>query len=405
MPSDLFGLPLTTRSQAAAAAYNQALQALFLDKAGVEEKLNEAIRLDSSFALPKALLARIKAVQRKTEESKAYLNSLSGTSELTERERSQVESLKLFVVGQTGEAVAAMELHLKNNPRDFLILTLLSNFIFFSGGMGKKERLLRLLEESQSQFGDHPLFLTRYSFHLQEVGDYERAEAMALTAMRVDPDNLFAIHSLAHIYQQGGQYERVEELVRGIDFQYYQSSFLCGHMHWHRSLAALPREGAQVAQQYYFEHLPSTSGLAVGHLEVADFTGLLWRIKMRGEAIQVPPEIKVKIEEIVRTEESSSRLLFSLVHCALYWGLEGNAEVLDRLQARLVSIYPEKESASCHLGLSVFRAIGAIAQNHFEEARQMLSTVTPGLLELMGGSNIERQVILEMKKWLRGQTA
>src|SRR5437764_4616321 len=122
---DRFGLPLTAQSAAAAEQYVRAVDLLLSANFGAEALLDAALAADPEFALAHIARARLLQMQSQVGEAKeaaAAARALAGR--LTARERAHIETVALIVEGAGPQAMASLEGHAAEYPRDALPLSL-----------------------------------------------------------------------------------------------------------------------------------------------------------------------------------------------------------------------------------------------------------------------------------------
>ena len=104
MPSfiDEYGLPLSTTSEAAAAAYREGVRLMLSAWPGAGALLDAAIEADPDFALSYAARARLHAIFAEGAKAKAAIEraSVLVTRRGAERERSHVEVLAHAIAGR-----------------------------------------------------------------------------------------------------------------------------------------------------------------------------------------------------------------------------------------------------------------------------------------------------------------
>ncbi|MGC0391818.1 hypothetical protein ABIF91_004180 [Bradyrhizobium sp. USDA 241] len=144
---DRYGLPLSTTSDEAAAAYREGVDLMLAGWTGTAETLDRAIATDPDFALPLIARARVHAFYQQGDlaRQKATLARELVTKRGTERERSHVETLALAIEGRLPEAIASTLKHIDAWPRDAVVLSLpLGAFgLFAFSGMADPARALR----------------------------------------------------------------------------------------------------------------------------------------------------------------------------------------------------------------------------------------------------------------------
>src|SRR5436190_3789021 len=148
MLDDRYGLAISTSSASALDAYVDGVDRLLSANAVPEDSFARAVEIDPGFALAHIGCARALQLQARAADARsaaARARSLIGG--LTARERSHVEALAIAVDGDAVTALAAIQAHLAEWPRDAMVLapaTGVYGLIGFSGRADRNERLAQL---------------------------------------------------------------------------------------------------------------------------------------------------------------------------------------------------------------------------------------------------------------------
>src|SRR5215469_334349 len=116
---DRFGLPLTTASAEAAETYIRAVDLMLSANIGAEALLDAALAADPEFALAHIARARLLAVQARVAEAKEAVQAARTlTDRVTAREARHIATVALAIDGKSNEAMALLEEHVAEFPRD-----------------------------------------------------------------------------------------------------------------------------------------------------------------------------------------------------------------------------------------------------------------------------------------------
>src|SRR5258707_5209956 len=180
--ADRVGLPLTTQSPQAAESYNRAVDLLLSANAGVEALLDAALAADPEFALAHIARARLCQVQARMPEAKQAAAEARGLRDrVSAREQGTIEVIALTIDGAGPQAMARLEDHVAEYPRDALALSLalgVFGLLGFSGRLDHHDAQLALLERLAPQC-DADLgvltYLRRAPIETRAVGTRARA--------------------------------------------------------------------------------------------------------------------------------------------------------------------------------------------------------------------------------------
>src|SRR5712675_2082542 len=117
--ADRVGLPLTTQSPQAAESYNRAVDLMLSANIGGEALLDAALAADPEFALAHIARARLLQVQARVADAKeAAAAARRPSRRVTAREARHVETVALLSDGNGKAAMAMLEEHVAEFPRD-----------------------------------------------------------------------------------------------------------------------------------------------------------------------------------------------------------------------------------------------------------------------------------------------
>src|SRR5690606_20743446 len=135
------------------------------------------------------------------DDARRYADQARALSEgLPPRERQHVEALALMAHDKGDDAFALMRRHLAEFPRDALILLRADRHVFYSGGEDRQRKQLDLLAAFAGDYDADWWYPGQYGFALGECGRYDEAVALAERSLALNPKNVWAAHTLAHVY-------------------------------------------------------------------------------------------------------------------------------------------------------------------------------------------------------------
>src|SRR5262249_7836719 len=150
MASDRFGYPVTTASEEAAKHYGRAVDCMLSANFGAADALDAALHADPDFALAHAAKARWLQLYMSMPEAKAEAAAARALRDcLTPREARHVEIIARAVDGGGPQALALLDEHLADYPRDAVPLSLalgVFGLLGFSGRRDHREAELGMLQ-------------------------------------------------------------------------------------------------------------------------------------------------------------------------------------------------------------------------------------------------------------------
>src|ERR1700688_1982642 len=279
--TDRFGLPLTTPSAQAAESYGRAVDLLLSANTGGEALLDAALMADPEFALAHIARARLCQMQARMPKAKEAAARARGLADrVSAREQGTIEVIALTVDGAGPQAMARLEAHIADYPRDALALSLalgVFGLLGFSGRIDHHEAQLALLERLARHWGEDWWFLTYLGWGRIELGDIARGAAEVERALEGNPRNAFAAHARAHGYFEAGDAEGGATFVEAWLPDYARESQLHCHLSWHLALFELARGNTERVRQLYADAIRPAVSHAPPLFNLADAASLLWR--------------------------------------------------------------------------------------------------------------------------------
>src|SRR5215213_3518131 len=190
---DRYDLPLTTSSEAAAAAYREAHDAMLSAWPGAVEALDRAMAADPEFALPYIARARLHQTYGEGTEARAKAaRARELAAHATKRERHHVEVLAAAVEGRAKEALAGAEQHVEEFPRDALVFVALLGaygLYAFSGRPDHDAARVTICERHAAHYGEDWWFLTYLGWSHTEAGNVGAGRTVTERAIMLRPEN------------------------------------------------------------------------------------------------------------------------------------------------------------------------------------------------------------------------
>jgi hypothetical protein len=393
MTRDRFDLPLTTASEAAAAAYRDGLDRILSAWSGAEQAMSRAVAEDPSFTLAHIGLARVHQIFGRGAEARA---SAGRARELavntTDRERGHVHVIASAIEGQPMKALAAAERHLEDYPRDALVLSMLLGafgLYAFSGRPDHDAARLAICERHAAHYGEDWWFLSFRGWANTEAGNVNVGLQQSERALALRRENGHAAHALAHAYFEQGDAASGGKFLSGWLPAHDRASFLNGHLTWHLALLVLETDDCQGALKIYQEQIrPSVSDAPLINV-VTDGASLLWRLALDGRDIS-----RSHWDEIA---EFGDRRLphagahFMDLHCVLAAAAMGDDARLNRRLSELERLHADGRLAPGATALELCRGVRAFAAGDDREAIRILEPLMPEVVRI-GGSHAQREL-------------
>lgn len=151
--------------------------------------------------------------------------------------------------------------------------------------VGDNERRLHSSEHALARWSrtdpGYSFLLGQHSFSLGEMNRLEEAEHIGQRALEIDPDDAWARHALAHVYETTGNTEAAIGLLRGSIDRWSSQALLAHHIWWHLAVRLLAADDIAGALEVHDLCLPDSTTA----FRLCDQASLLWRIELRGRSV------------------------------------------------------------------------------------------------------------------------
>jgi tetratricopeptide (TPR) repeat protein len=385
MPTDAYGLTVTTGSPAALATYDRAVRALLGWQADALELFRAAIAQDPGLALAHAGAAICLFLEERFAETKAATEAArAAVAGQSERERRHVEAVALWTSGKADEAAQAMRGHLAEYPRDVMVLQRLYYVYFWQG------RFPEMLEATTALVGHYPgesFALGLHAFALEEGGRCDEAIRAAEAALALNPADAWGVHALAHgLYESASFDTGITRLPPAIE-PCRGLNWFRNHLLWHLALLHFARgdyERAGEMSRTVFEQAPSS---IAGDLH--DSISLLWRMELTGRPMR---ERWAPFVAIARERMTRQGLAFHVAHVAMALAAGGDWAGAEQHLGMVRERAPKDRSGLAGaLLVPLVEGLHAFARGDHALAVARLEPLRPRIVEL-GGSRAQRDV-------------
>jgi hypothetical protein len=389
MPIDRNGYSLTT-NRATAEAYNSGLDKLLSANAGAEQDFARAVAADPDYAPAYAALARCHQVYGDRARAKAAIAAAREKSpKFSGREAGLVACLGFVLDGKGTEALAAIQAHMREFPRDALALSPVCGVFGiygFSGRAGRDTELRGYLDTLESGIGDDWWFLVQHGFARIETGDVANGAAKVEQAMALFPREANGAHIRAHAHYELGEsragYAALTEWIE----PYPRDALLHCHLDWHRALWALDLGKTDDAWAIYRANV-APGAIWGPTLNVAtDAASFLLRAEFAG-ATRDTTEWK-RVADYIRAEFPRAGIAFVDVHALLASAMAGDDEAFIERKSGL-------RGPAVDMVAGLGETFRAYAKGEYANAATSLAPLLPAH-ERIGGSRAQRDFLEQL---------
>ena len=387
--TDRYGLIVTTASPAALEHFQEGMDRLLAYGPGAEERFTAALEADPGLAVAhvgRALLAAVQGDAAAARVAAGHARETVGGA--TWRERQHVEAVSALVAGETARGLELVDEHVKDFPRDAILVNQASSSIALAGRSDREEHRIAFLERLAPAYGDDWWFQSALAFTYHEVDRFEESRRLSERSLQQYPANASAAHNLAHIsfetldIDAGAAF--LDEWMTGYD---RNAHFHC-HLAWHQAMFAL-HEGRYARALEIFERdiLRSVNPRSA----MTDGTALLWRVKLDGAHDQPLPWRSLAD---LAGRVSRPGYLFGEVHAALAYAACGDEAALTKLMDDLRALDAKGNPIAGRVVLPLVQGTAAFAAGDYAGALAHFEPVESEMHRI-GGSHAQWELFEE----------
>ncbi|HEY7538872.1 MAG TPA: tetratricopeptide repeat protein [Methylomirabilota bacterium] len=387
--TDRYGLTLSTASADAARLYQDGMDQLLSYGLGADQSFAAAGAADEGFALAHAGAALFSLFQGDGVAAKAAIERACGlTAGVTRRERQHVEALAAIAGGEAARGLALIEEHVKEFPRDALLVNQAGSTIGLGGRADREALRVRFVEALAGAYGDDWWYQSALGFTYHEVGRYEESRRLSERSLAQYPGNANASHNIAHVCYETvdneGGIALLTDWLGGYD---RRAPFHC-HLAWHVALFELQCGRPEQALTIYERDIAPSSN---PRLAMIDGSALLWRFGLYD--YQKGPLPWRRLADLA-ARVTRPGFIFGDVHAALVYASAGDGAAMSALITGLEALHGKGHPIAGSVALPLVRAVGAYVAGDYAGALALMESVD-GEIHRVGGSHAQWELFEE----------
>ena len=280
--ADSCGLVYSGASAKSLDLYEQAQRQMLCYIGDPLATINQAIAESPAFVMAHYLQAYANLVSTEASGLVVATKALASSARIdcNERESMHRLAIKALVEGRYEGAQSHLQRLLIEFPRDILALQVSHLFDFYRGDVRNlRNRPARVMYSWSENDPHYHAVLGMYAFGLEECNLYAMAEEVGQKAIELNPQDGWAHHAVAHVYEMQGQQQKGIDWMASREPLWAPDSFLAIHNWWHRALFHLDLDQIDVVLDIYDQHVRGTNSNII--LDLVDASSLLWRLLLR----------------------------------------------------------------------------------------------------------------------------
>lgn len=393
--------PITGQADAVA-LYDAAIDDLVRFHVDVIDKMRALTDQHPTFAMGDALAAYLHLMSTDPNDLAAARSFASGLSShaSNDRERAHDAAVSTWLAGDWHGSARILDDLLVRWPADVLALMIGHQLDFFLGdARNLRDRVGRSLVAFDPQHPHQGFVRGMQAFGLEEAGHYEAAREAGLEALGRNPDDVWAVHAVAHVYEMQGRVDEGIDHLRSRVEDWGDGNLLTVHNWWHFALYLLERHLHDEVLNIYDTRIHHDASDGVP-LELLDASALLWRLHLDGV------DTGGRFGQIADAWAASrgdhgSWYAFNDVHAVMAFvgdDRRGDARAaIDRLRAAVAAPGTDPDQPSnrrmvTDVGLPASEALVAFAEERYQDAVDLLWPARR-TFHHFGGSHAQRDVL------------
>lgn len=170
----------------------------------------------------------------------------------TDREKAVLLAAKAWREGHQRLSAALLEGALRQSPADALLVRLLHDIYFFLGdNLNLRNSVARCMQSWDPSMPGYGFVSGMLSFGFEECLQFDRAEDFGMQAVNLNPEDSWAVHAVAHVYEMTCRSREGKRFLRETREHWEKANLFNHHIHWHWALFNLEDGEYQYAMGRY----------------------------------------------------------------------------------------------------------------------------------------------------------
>jgi tetratricopeptide (TPR) repeat protein len=271
--------------------------------------------------------------------------------------------------------------------------------------LGKAQWMRDIAERAapfwQETSADYGAFLSYRAFANEEAGYLNEAERFGLTALEIDPSDIWGAHAVAHALLMKGEAKRGVDCLERLSTHWGHGNQMRHHLWWHVCLFLLELgEHDRILELLTSEVRNPESSLVkaspAAPIDIQNFASLLLRLELYG--VDVRSHWKT-LGSICANRVNNHGNAFGNVHDMMVLTATGQFDKADELIKSIRAEYSGQEGSVALaynvIGIPVCHALIAHRRNDHAQVLELLGGVRHDL-SLIGGSHAQRDVFYHL---------
>lgn len=395
MAEDRRGLEHTSTSDDAVSLFDRAVDHYLEYRLDTGDLLQQAKEADPDFVMPHILKASMLRLMGSNSVDAAIATEVAALDALdvprNDREALHETALRHWLAGDVTAATRAWEAIVIEWPFDLMALRHLHFQSFWLGEQqAMRNAVAGALPAWSPELPGYGFVQGMLAFGLEESGDYARAEAMGKDAVERNPDDLWAIHAVAHVMEMQGRLQDGRAWLDYADDRWADRGPVKNHVWWHAALFAVESGDFDAALALYDTHVaPGERRIST---DMMNAPSLLARLELAGQ------DVGDRWEKLAGWAEGwvdDHVIAFTDSHTMIPLARAGRTEAAEQLLASLERFAKAPGNDAARRAepflLPLARGVRAFYDGRPGETVDLLQPIRDRLLPI-GGSHAQRDI-------------
>ncbi len=405
MHRDMHGLPISTASGEAAAAFDRTVAGYLKYRADLPARIAQVFAADNDFGLAHCLKGYFAMLSYKQANVPMAIEAAQTARRLsanaTPREQAHVAALDAWISGDLDRALGTWEQILSEHPHDVLAFRLAHFNNFWLGRPGEmRASVERVKPKWASDLPGYGTVLSCHCFSHEECGDYAVAEPSGRAAIEIDPGDIWGTHAVAHIMEMQGRHAEGIAWLDELERHWDGGNNLLHHLWWHRALFHLERREFDAVLDLYdrrFRNLsaPLTQAQPDLYIDVQNAASMLLRLELLGlDAGNRWSEIADKAEARIGDCLSA----FTLPHWMMALAATGRDDAAQRMIEGMRAFGSGQGTVARIVSGVALPVCEAVLAHRKGDHARAVALMRPVLADMhrLGGSHAQQDVLMQL---------
>uniref|UniRef100_A0A8C9Z495 Tetratricopeptide repeat protein 38 n=1 Tax=Sander lucioperca TaxID=283035 RepID=A0A8C9Z495_SANLU len=322
---------------------------------------------------------------------------LANSQDISPREKLHVKAMELFSRGHFPKACDVWEDILVDHPTDMLALKFAHDAYFYMGAQTQmRDSVARVLPHWKPHMPLFSYLNGLYSFGLLETRLYDQAEKVAMEGLALTPDDAWAVHSVAHVYEMKAEVDKGLKFMESREKDWQVSDVLASHNYWHWALYFIEKVKivmSFLSQANSWQRCKATGSM----LDTVDACSMLCRLEMEGVCVK---DRWRELLQVTQPHTDDHVTLFNDMHFLMASLGAKESGTSQRLLEGLQELAKEPGDNQQHqlagtIGVPMCQAIMEYDQGNYNRSVELLYPLRYRVVEI-GGSDAQRDIFNQL---------